>query len=87
VKVDGADQVRGVNVKGLRVCGFDDKDIELLDEACRKLFYRKEEPFAVALAGFHLENGINPHVKRLIEFLRQRNQGKNGRYLESLRVN
>lgn len=87
VKVDGADRVRGLNIKGLRVCGFSDVDIEQLDEACRKLFLRKEEPFAVALAGFHLENGINPHVKRLIEFLRRRDAGKNGRYLESRRVN
>jgi hypothetical protein len=30
-------------------------------------------------------NGINPHVKRLVEFLHRRNQGKHGRYLESQR--
>jgi hypothetical protein len=29
---------------------------------------------------------INPHVKRLIEFLKRRTEGKHGRYLESLRV-
>jgi hypothetical protein len=28
-------------------------------------------------------NGINPHVKQLIEFLQRRNAGKNGRYLEA----
>jgi UDP-N-acetylglucosamine acyltransferase len=86
VKVDGADQVRGVNSKGLRACGFSDEDIDSLDEACRELFYRKEKPFAAALSSFHTQNGLNPHVKRMVEFLRRRDLGKNGRFLESRRV-
>jgi hypothetical protein len=35
----------------------------------------------------HLENGdgLNPHVKFMIEFLRRRDQGRHGRFQESLR--
>jgi UDP-N-acetylglucosamine acyltransferase len=84
VKVDGADQVRGLNTVGLRRSGFADSDIEALEDACRRLFYRSK-PFARAMAEFDMENGINPQVKRLVEFLRRRDQGRHGRYLESLR--
>jgi len=31
-------------------------------------------------------NGQNPRVKMMIEFLRRRDSGKHGRYLESLRA-
>lgn len=84
VKVDGADQTRGLNAVGLRRAGFNESDIEALEAACRALFYR-EKPFAVAMAEFDTMNGLNPHVKRMVEFLRRRDQGKHGRYLESLR--
>ena len=84
VKVDGDDCVRGLNAVGLRRAGFPETDIEALDEACRKLFLRKM-PMALALEEFDTSNGLNPAVHTLVEFLRRRNQGKNGRYLESLR--
>jgi UDP-N-acetylglucosamine acyltransferase len=85
LKIDGADLVRGLNKVGLARAGFALADIAALDEACRRLFYR-EKPFAVALAEFDMMNGINPHVKRMIEFLRRRDAGRHGRYLESLRA-
>jgi UDP-N-acetylglucosamine acyltransferase len=85
-KVDGADQVRGLNAVGLRRAGFAEPDIEALEEACRRLFYR-DKPFAVVMSEFDTMNGINPQVKRLVEFLRQRDVGKHGRYLEALRNN
>jgi UDP-N-acetylglucosamine acyltransferase len=85
VKVDGSDTVRGLNATGLRRAGFVESDIDALEAACRRLFY-KEKPFAVALAEFDCENGINPHVKTMIEFLRRRDAGKNGRYLEAKRA-
>jgi len=86
VKIDGADKIRGINVTGLQRAGFNAADITALDEACRRLFYGKEKPFAQAMADFDTENGINPHVKQIIEALRRRDSGKNGRYLESLRA-
>jgi len=84
VKVDGADQVRGLNEVGLRRAGFTEADITALQEVCRKLFYHRKS-FAHAMAEFELGDGINPHVKRMVEFLRRRDQGVQGRYLESLR--
>jgi UDP-N-acetylglucosamine acyltransferase len=86
VKVDGADQVRGLNTVGLRRAGFSDQDIEALDAAVRRLFLRKK-PFALVMKEFDTENGLNPQVKKMIEFLHRRDQGRHGRYLESLRKN
>ncbi|MGE5608778.1 MAG: acyl-ACP--UDP-N-acetylglucosamine O-acyltransferase [Bacillota bacterium] len=85
VKVDGADEVRGLNKVGLERAGMDPADIDAIDEAIRRLFYR-DKPFATALAEFDTLNGLNQHVKRLVEFLRQRDMGKYGRYLESRRA-
>jgi UDP-N-acetylglucosamine acyltransferase len=84
LKVDGDDKVRGVNTVGMARAGFEQKDIEELVEACRKLFYRRR-PVALAMAEIDTLNGINPHIKNLVEFLRRRDQGKHGRYLERFR--
>jgi UDP-N-acetylglucosamine acyltransferase len=86
VKVADNDRIRGLNVIGLRRAGFSEDDIEALDLATRRLFYDRNKPFAIVLADFDLMNGINPHVKRMIEFLRRRDLGKHGRYLEGKRV-
>ena len=85
VKVDGADLVRGVNTVGLRRAGLSNEDIDALEEACRDLFYG-EKSMAAALAEYDTMNGLNPRVKRLIDFLRQRDQGRHGRYLEARRA-
>jgi UDP-N-acetylglucosamine acyltransferase len=84
-KIDGADQVRGLNKIGLRRSGYSEGDIEALDEAYRRLFGRRK-PMAVAMAEFDMQNGINPYVKQMLEFLQRRSIGKNGRYLETLRT-
>lgn len=84
-KTDGHDLVRGLNAVGLSRNGFAQEDIDALEHAYRKLF-RREKPFALAIAEFETQNGINPHVKYLIEFLRRRDKGRHGRYLESLRA-
>lgn len=85
-KVDGADMIRGLNAVGLRRAGFAELDIEALEDTVRELFYR-EKPLALAMAEYDTSNGaMNPHVKRLIEFLRRRDAGRHGRYQESLRA-
>lgn len=84
-KVDGADLIRGLNKKGLERAGYSATDIEALDEAFRRLFLRRK-PMAIAMAEFDLQNGINPYVKQVIEFLQRRSIGKHGRYLETLRL-
>ncbi len=86
VKVDGADRVRALNSLGLKRHGFTDADIESLEQAGRKLFFGREKPFSITLAEFEKMNGLNPKVQRLIDFLHRRNQGRHGRYLESLRT-
>jgi UDP-N-acetylglucosamine acyltransferase len=85
VKVDGADKIRGLNSVGLQRAGFSESDIEAMEEACRRLFYRRK-PLAEAMGEFDTLNGINPHIKTLVEFLRRRDEGKHGRYLEKFRV-
>ena len=84
-KVDGADKIRGLNKVGLRRAGYDDDAIECLEDAYRKLFGRKK-PMALAMAEFDIENGLNPQVRQMLEFLERRSRGKHGRYLETLRV-
>ena len=85
VKVADNDQVRALNSIGLKRGGFEDGDIEALEDAARQLFFGRERPFSIVLGEFNTMNGINPHVKTLVEFLHKRNQGKHGRFLESLR--
>jgi UDP-N-acetylglucosamine acyltransferase len=87
VKVSDGDQIRGLNSLGLERGGFKGADIQALDDAARCMFFgrQKNKSFAQVLAEFDTMNGINPHVKQLVEFLRRRDLGKHGRYLESLR--
>lgn len=85
VKVADDDHIRGVNVVGLRRGGFTDHDIAQIESATRRLFYGRDRQFSRALAEFDTLNGINPHVRRMVEFLRRRDLGRHGRYLEGLR--
>jgi UDP-N-acetylglucosamine acyltransferase len=84
VKVDGADKVRGLNRVGLERAHFSPEEIEQLEQACRRLFYRRK-PLARAMAEFDTLNGLNPRVRFLVEFLQRRGRSVHGRYLESLR--
>lgn len=84
LKVDGADQIRGCNSVGLARAGVPQTEIDELEEACRKLFYRSK-PIARAMAEFDTMNGINHRVKILVEFLQRRGQSRHGRHLESVR--
>lgn len=85
VKVDGADDIRGLNKKGMERAGMTPDEIREIDKAYRRLF-GKRKPFAVAMAEYEQMNGdLTPQVRYLIEFLQRRDRGKNGRHLESLR--
>jgi UDP-N-acetylglucosamine acyltransferase len=86
-KIDGADLVRGLNTVGLRRAGFSEEDIKGLDRAYRHLFIGRKKPFSVAMAELESSNGdLTEYSGYLLGFLRRRNQDRNGRYLESLRV-
>jgi acyl-[acyl carrier protein]--UDP-N-acetylglucosamine O-acyltransferase len=79
--------MRGLNVKGLRAGGFGDDDITALEEAYGRLFLKKgETPFATVLESFDVQNGLNPHVKHMVEFLRQRDLGRHGRFQQGMRA-
>ena len=85
VKVDGADEIRGLNKVGLARAGTSAEEIRALDVAYRRLFSRKR-PLSVAMKDFESLNGeLTPHVREMLDFLRRRNEGKHGRYLESKR--
>lgn len=86
VKVDGDDRIRALNTVGLRRAGFNEQDILALKNAVRKLWFGRQKTFSRVLADFDLMNGENPHVKQMVEFLRRRDAGKHGRYLEGLRA-
>jgi UDP-N-acetylglucosamine acyltransferase len=84
-KIDGADEMRGLNVKALGPAGFTDPDIEALEGAYKRLFARDcGIPLADVLSQFDTMNGINPHVRYMVEFLRNRTMGRHGRYLQAL---
>lgn len=85
VKVSDNDRIRALNSEGLKRAGFSAADIEEVEEAARRLFFSREKPFATVLAEFDTLNGLHPHVRTLVDFLRRRNDGKHGRYLEGLR--
>jgi UDP-N-acetylglucosamine acyltransferase len=85
VKIDGADQVRGLNKVGMSRAGMSAEDIAAVDAAYRKLFTRKK-PFALAMAELDATNGeLNQHVRTMLDFLKRRDEGRHGRYQESLR--
>ena len=77
--------MRGVNTVGLKRAGFSEAEIHDIKQICRKLFGRKRQPFASILAEVESNAAASPHVKMLIEFLKRRNEGRHGRYLESQR--
>jgi UDP-N-acetylglucosamine acyltransferase len=85
VKVSDDDKVRALNATGLKRQGLPKNDIEALEDATRTIFFNRQKSFAQAMADFDTMNGINPYVKTMVEFLRRRDEGKHGRYLESLR--
>jgi UDP-N-acetylglucosamine acyltransferase len=86
VKVDGADKVRGLNKRGMQRAGIPLEDIRAIDQAYRQLFLRRHrQSLSSVLDQFDTLNGLNPHVKSMVELLRLRTQGTKGRYLESLR--
>ncbi len=92
-KIDHEENVRALNTIGLRRSGMAEEHIELLEDVIKRLFIDREMPLARAIKEIEAEllaegaplNGSSGHVRGLLEFLRRRNQGRFGRYLEGLR--
>lgn len=86
VKVADDDVIKALNKLGLRRAGRSESDIAALEAAFRRLFVRRGTPMAEALRSFHMDNGLHPDVKRMVQAVERRSTVKNGRYLESLRT-
>ena len=88
MKVSDDDKIRDVNAEGLRRAGFDAADIHEVESAARQLFFarKNKKPFATVLAAYEADPATHPRVQELVAFLRRRDAGKSGRYLESLRA-
>jgi len=84
--VEGDSNVpRRVNSRGMRRHGCSDEAIAAVERAYR-LIYRSKRLRAEVLEEFELDETLCPEVKRLVTFLRNVDQGKKGRYLESVRM-
>ena len=78
-------RVRGVNVIGLRRNSVPDTTVRALEEAYR-LLYCYGQPRSVTLPKLEAREDLPPEVRHLLESLRRTEQGKHGRYRESLRM-
>lgn len=64
-------RVRGVNTRNLRACGFEESDIRALKGTFRELFNGPGgDVDAEVLERLTAEDGLNPHVRRLVESVR-----------------
>ena len=88
MKVSDDDKIRDVNAEGLRRAGIPAEDIDQIEKAARRLFFarKNKKPFAAQMAEFEADPATHPRVAELVAFLRRRDTGKSGRYLESLRA-
>ena len=74
-------RIRGVNIENLQRCGFGEDDIRALKQAFRELFNGPNSP-AHSRNAERLLSGekVNPHVRRLVEFLRGQHGGRQNSY-------
>lgn len=77
-------RVRGVNVIGMRRNGFNDETIRALEEAYR-LLYCYGQPRSITLPKLEGRDDLPEEVHYLVASLRRTEQGRHGRYRESLR--
>lgn len=77
-------KVRGVNVIGMKRNGYSDESINAIKEAHRLLF-RSRTPLNKAFEELEAAYAAVPEVKYLLQFLRDKQKGKNGRAREALR--
>ena len=82
-----ADQVRGVNKVGLRRGGVHRRRHRRAGAGVPAAVLRRRSRWPWRWRSSTLQNGINPQVRKMVEFLRRRDMGRHGRYLESIRTN
>lgn len=77
-------RVRCVNAVGLKRKGFSEERIKIIKDAY-KLLYRSGLPKGQAAEKLLAENGDNPDIVALVDFLRASEAGKQGRAREAFR--
>lgn len=78
-------KVRQVNVVGLQRGGYKKEEISIIKEAYKRIFRPNILNKNQELEALEKEKGFVPEVKILIEFLRNKEKGKHGRFRELLR--
>ncbi len=86
VKVAGNDDIRAINVVGIRRGGkVSEDDLAALEVAAKALFLRRKTPMSVKIDAMKADSNLNPRVRQVIDSIERRSRGKHGRYLEGLR--
>lgn len=86
VKCDDEGNVRGLNTVGLKRHGHSEDDIEALDDMVRRLWIRRgKQPIADVRRELE-RTATNAYVRQVLAFLRRRDQGVNGRFMEAQRA-
>jgi len=83
MKIDEKERPRVINEPGLLRAKFSPEDVAALKTACRLLF-RRGHSLSAAMKAMTKQDGLNVHVRHLLDFLHRRDLGLNGRYLETL---
>jgi UDP-N-acetylglucosamine acyltransferase len=78
-------KVRKVNVIGLERSGFSQDSINTIKEAFKQLFRSETLNRSQILSALENQENLMPEIKVLIDFFRNTDKGKFGRYRESLR--
>jgi len=78
-------KVRQVNVVGLKRGGYKDEEISVIKEAYRRIYRPDVLNRRQELENLQNENSNNPDINILVDFLRNMEKGKHGRFRESLR--
>lgn len=79
-------KVRGINLIGLKRSGASEQTIDALKDAHR-MIYRSGKLHSEAFAELECRPDPTPEVTHLIQFLKNKQKGKNGRAREALRKN
>lgn len=79
--------IRGINAVGLERNGFSGEQIKAIKQAYRLIYRNDEITRSEAIVRLEDEYAGDHHIMELVGFLKRTEEGKGGRYLESIRKN
>jgi len=77
-------RIRGVNKRGMRRAGLSEEEQKQVYEAYKKI-YRRKGPLLKNANELARQNGLDEHVKMMVESIQQSSRHRFGRYLELFR--